>query len=63
MPENVVVELSKESSPFLPMASLNYEQTLAYEDSLTFYVRVTAKKDAVPGDGEFDINVEGDPVK
>lgn len=62
LPKGSWVELSKGDAPFLPLDVLVYTNRLAYNDELTFHMRVATDINAEPGSGIFKLYVKADPV-
>ncbi|BFH70106.1 hypothetical protein J27TS7_28480 [Paenibacillus dendritiformis] len=56
LPDGVAIELSRKSSPFIPVDSLLYSEVLHHGDTVEFYVRIATEIDAKPTpDGRFEI--------
>lgn len=56
LPDGVAIELSRKSSPFIPVDSLLYSEVLHHGDTVEFYVRIATEIDAKPtADGRFEI--------
>ncbi|SUA97331.1 filamentous hemagglutinin family outer membrane protein [Paenibacillus thiaminolyticus] len=56
LPDGVAIELSRKSSPFLPVDSLLYSEVLHQGDTVECYVRIATEIDAKPTpDGRFEI--------
>lgn len=56
LPDGVAIELSRKSSPFIPVDSLLYSEVLHHGDTVEFYVRIATGIDAKPTpDGRFEI--------
>lgn len=62
LPTGAVVEISETASPFVPVDLLSFNQILDYNEEVTFYVRVVTTFGSPPGQGEFDVYAQGDPV-
>lgn len=60
--DNVSIELSKTTNPFLTQTSLLYNQTLQPGEALEFYIRISTTKYATSG-GNFDIRAKASPVQ
>lgn len=56
LPDGVAIELSRKSSPFIPVDSLLYSEVLHQGDTVECYVRIATEIDAKPTpDGRFEI--------
>ncbi|MBG9792817.1 hypothetical protein ABD76_10085 [Paenibacillus dendritiformis] len=56
LPDGVAIELSRKSSPFIPVDSLLYSEVLHHGDTVECYVRIATEIDAMPTpDGRFEI--------
>lgn len=58
--ETVKAEISKLDAPFQPMDTIEFEETLPYNEKISFYVRVVSTRPAKQG-GMFDMKVKATP--
>lgn len=59
--DDVFVELSKTTNPFISQSILNYSQTLQPDDVIEFYIRISTSKTATSG-GNFNISAKASPA-
>ncbi|MBW7474083.1 discoidin domain-containing protein [Paenibacillus oenotherae] len=59
--DGLILQLSKSNAPFIGEETLTFDQVLAFDNTLDFYIRLVVDP-ASTGGGNFDIHVEADPA-